>query len=73
MSFASGAEMFRKAPVSTLGITHIFDGEEIVSAGDNLWVATFAEPAEAANFVAYKQAQCEWVYGSTPNPEGNEK
>lgn len=55
----------QREAVSTLCVTHIFDGEEIVTAGEDgqTWIATFAEPAEARNFIAYKKAQCEWVMG----------
>lgn len=57
--------MIVKIAVSTLSVTHVFDGEEAVTGGEDgqVWVATFAEAAEARNFVLYKQAQCEWAYG----------
>lgn len=40
-------------PVETLSITHIFDGEEVVTAGEDgqTWIATFACYLEADEFV----------------------
>lgn len=36
-----------KVNPSTLGVTHIFDGEEVVTGGDygQVWIATFADPS----------------------------
>lgn len=45
--------MIVEVPSSTLSIIHIFDGEEVVIAGEDglVWVATFASPAVATVFV----------------------
>lgn len=38
---------------STLAVTHIFDGQEVVTGGDDgqAWVATFASAREAKRYV----------------------
>lgn len=37
----------------TMTVTHIFDGEEVITAGEDgqVWVATFADPVTANVFV----------------------
>jgi hypothetical protein len=42
---------------STLTITHIFDGEEVVSGGHDgqIWLATFANRQDAEDFLAIRR------------------
>lgn len=46
-------------PPHTVSVTHIFDGEEVVTGGDSgqIWIATFADPVAAAWFVKFAQEQ----------------
>lgn len=46
-------------PVETLSITHIFDGEEVITAGEDgqTWIATFASRGEAEEFVKSLKAE----------------
>jgi hypothetical protein len=43
----------------TLSITHIFDGEEVVTGGDDgqVWIGTFASHVQAVEFVTYLQTR----------------
>lgn len=43
------------ATPETLEITHIFDGEEVVTGGPDgqIWIATFASRIAAEHFVRY--------------------
>jgi hypothetical protein len=49
----------------TLSVTHIFDGEEVITGGEDgqTWVATFANRQEAENYVKSLQINSKWVYG----------
>jgi hypothetical protein len=49
----------------TLAVTHICDGEEVVTGGDDgqVWIATFAQNALAQVFVRHTQATHEVVFG----------
>ena len=49
---------FEEVTPNTLSVTHIFDGEEVVSGGDDgqVWIATFSTPAYAKAFVEYLQS-----------------
>ncbi len=51
----SGVQVKVHVPVGTLYITHIYDGEEVVSGGRDgqAYVATFADIGEARQFVEY--------------------
>lgn len=50
---------------STLTVTHICDGEEVVTGGEDgqVWIATFAQSALAHIFVRHTQATHEVVFG----------
>lgn len=52
-------------PVMTLSVTHIFDGEEVVTGGANgqTWVATFCDPGLAQIFVEYCQKHYYYALG----------
>lgn len=49
----------------TLTVTHICEGEEVVTGGDEgqVWVATFADAFEALKFIAYKRFNCTTAAG----------
>lgn len=57
--------MFAKVNPSTLGVTHICDGQEVVTGGDDgqTWIATFADRSMAAHFVNYAKAHLLHVNG----------
>jgi len=49
----------------TLSVTHIFDGEEVVTGGHDgqVWVATFASANAAEHFVRYCVASAKTFTG----------
>lgn len=49
----------------TLAVTHIYDGEEVVSGGTDgqVWVATFASAVEADRFVEDARERS-FIYGA---------
>lgn len=57
--------MLAKVNPSTLSVTHIYDGEEVVTGGDDgqTWIATFADRSMAAHFVSYAKAHLFHVNG----------
>lgn len=54
----------------TLSRTHIFDGEEVVSGDDDgqAWVATFASPIVAENFIVLACLQGKAIYAQRAAP-----
>lgn len=50
-----------KIQTSSLTLTHIYDGEEVVSGGEDgqAWVATFCSRTLAAEFILDKQSRFE--------------
>jgi hypothetical protein len=46
-------------PPHTVSVTHIFDGEEVVTGGDSgqIWIATFADRVAAEWFIKFAQQQ----------------
>jgi hypothetical protein len=48
-------EQFELVTPDTLDVTHIFDGEAVVTGGEDgqVWVATFASDIAAEHFVRY--------------------
>lgn len=44
---------------STVSVTHVFDGEEVVTGGDTgqIWIATFADSVAADWFVKFANDQ----------------
>lgn len=59
--------MRRSVRTSTLAITHVFSGEEVVTGGDDgqAWVASFADPLEARLFVDWQKRNFATVAGDT--------
>jgi hypothetical protein len=57
--------MLAKVNPSTLSVTHICDGEEVITGGDDgqVWIGTFADRSMAAHFVNYAKAHLFHVNG----------
>lgn len=58
----------REVPVHTLSRTHICDGEEVVSGGEDgqTWIATFADSRMAAYFVNVAKVNLTVAWGDAP-------
>lgn len=56
---------FEGVHANTLAVTHIFDGEEVVTGGTDgqVWIATFANASAAEGFVHLAKREKYYVLG----------